>query len=454
VILAAGEGTRMRSSTPKVLHPLCGRPLIRWPVQAAKDAGADRIVVVDGPKRALEGALPPGVDVAIQEEPRGTGDAVRAAASHLHPEVPVVVLYGDVPLITAQAIEDLLTAHNRAQAAATMATMILDDPTGYGRVIRDASTGEVIRVVETKTPGDASTEELAIQEVNTGIFCFDAGALLEALDEVTNDNVQGEYYLPDVLPVLREKGLTVRAHIVDDPVLTLGVNDRADLAVVRAHAQQRIHEEHMLGGVTIVDPASTTIDVDVIIGQDTVIEPGTHLRGRTSIGEDGTIGPNSTLHDTIAGNGVTVRHSYADGAVLADGAMVGPFAYLRPGAALGEKAKAGAFVEIKNSNLGAGAKVPHLSYIGDTDIGERSNIGAGSITANYDGREKHRTTIGKDVRVSVDTAFVAPVEVGDGAYTGAGSVITEDVPPGALGIARQRQTNVPDYAQRKMPKER
>jgi bifunctional UDP-N-acetylglucosamine pyrophosphorylase/glucosamine-1-phosphate N-acetyltransferase len=392
--------------------------------------------------------------VAIQEQPRGTGDALRAASAHLHPEVPVVVLYGDVPLITPQAIEELLTAHNRARAAATMATMILDDPAGYGRVIRDAVTGDVIRVVETKTPGDASTEELAIQEVNTGIFCFDAGPLIEALDEVTTDNVQGEYYLPDVLPVLREKGLTVAAHIVDDPVLTLGVNDRADLAAVRAHAQLRIHEGHMLAGVTIVDPASTTIDADVMIGQDTVIEPGTHLRGRTSIGEDCTVGPSSTLFDTIAGNGVTIRHSYLDGAVLSDGASVGPFAYLRPGAALGEGAKAGTFVEIKNSNIAAGAKVPHLSYIGDADVGERSNIGAGSITANYDGREKHRTTIGKDVKVSVDTAFVAPVEVGDGAYTGAGSVITEDIPPGALGIARQRQTNVADYAQRKTPKDR
>jgi bifunctional UDP-N-acetylglucosamine pyrophosphorylase / glucosamine-1-phosphate N-acetyltransferase len=453
VILAAGEGTRMRSATPKVLHPLCGRPLIAWPIAAAKAAGAERIVVVDGPQRALAGHLPAGVDVAIQEEPKGTGDAMRAAAGHLHPEVPVVVLYGDVPLITAEAIDALVAEHNRARAAATMATMVLDDPSGYGRVVRDAQ-GDVVRVVETKSPGDASSEELAIQEVNTGIFCFDSGALLEALQELRNDNAQEEYYLPDVLPLLRENGHTIAAHIVDDPVLTLGVNDRADLAAVRAHAQQRIHEQLMRDGVTIVDPASTTIDAGVIIGQDTVIEPATHIRGRTSIGEDCTIGPQTTLLDATIANGVAVRHSYVDSAILEDGVTVGPFAYLRPGAMLQQGAKAGTFVEIKNSTVGAGSKVPHLSYIGDADIGRDTNIGAGSITANYDGRDKHRTTIGDGVKVSVDTAFVAPVKIGDRAYTAAGSVITEDVPDGALGVARQRQTNIEGYADRKTPKER
>jgi bifunctional UDP-N-acetylglucosamine pyrophosphorylase / glucosamine-1-phosphate N-acetyltransferase len=453
VILAAGEGTRMRSATPKVLHPLCGRPLIAWPIAAAKAAGAERIVVVDGPQRALAGHLPAGVDVAIQEEPKGTGDAMRAAAGHLHPEVPVVVLYGDVPLITAEAIDALVAEHNRARAAATMATMVLDDPSGYGRVVRDAQ-GDVVRVVETKSAGDASSEELAIQEVNTGIFCFDSGALLEALQELRNDNAQEEYYLPDVLPLLRENGHTIAAHIVDDPVLTLGVNDRADLAAVRAHAQQRIHEQLMRDGVTIVDPASTTIDAGVIIGQDTVIEPATHIRGRTSIGEDCTIGPQTTLLDATIANGVAVRHSYVDSAILEDGVTVGPFAYLRPGAMLQQGAKAGTFVEIKNSTVGAGSKVPHLSYIGDADIGRDTNIGAGSITANYDGRDKHRTTIGDGVKVSVDTAFVAPVKIGDRAYTAAGSVITEDVPDGALGVARQRQTNIEGYADRKTPTER
>ncbi|HVL96851.1 MAG TPA: bifunctional UDP-N-acetylglucosamine diphosphorylase/glucosamine-1-phosphate N-acetyltransferase GlmU [Solirubrobacteraceae bacterium] len=453
VILAAGEGTRMRSSVPKVLHPLCGRPLIAWPVLAARAAGAERIVVVDGPRRALADHLPDDVAVAIQEEARGTGDAVRAAADHLHPEVPVVVLAGDVPLITGDAIQALVTAHNRARAAATMATMILDDPGGYGRVVRDADGG-VVRVVETKKPGDATPEEMALREVNTGIFCFDAGLLRTALDHVKPDNAQGEYYLPDVLPALREAGHAIAAHVVDDPVLTLGVNDRADLATVRAHAQRRIHAEHMRRGVTLVDPAQTTIDADVIIGQDTVIEPGTHLRGRTSIGEECTIGPASTLVDAVVANRVTIRHAYVDSAVLADGATVGPFAYLRPGTALQEDAKVGTFVEVKNSNLGRGVKVPHLSYLGDADVGERTNIGAGTITANYDYTNKNRTTIGRDARVSVDTSLVAPVTIGDGAYTAAGSVITEDVPPGALGVARQRQRNVEGYADRKTPKER
>jgi bifunctional UDP-N-acetylglucosamine pyrophosphorylase / glucosamine-1-phosphate N-acetyltransferase len=320
-------------------------------------------------------------------------------------------------------------------------------------VVRDAQ-GDVVRVVETKSPGDASSAELAIQEVNTGIFCFDSAALLEALQELRNDNAQEEYYLPDVLPLLRENGHTIAAHIVDDPVLTLGVNDRADLAAVRAHAQQRIHEQLMRDGVTIVDPASTTIDAGVIIGQDTVIEPATHIRGRTSIGEDCTIGPQTTLLDATIANGVAVRHSYVDSAILEDGVTVGPFAYLRPGAMLQQGAKAGTFVEIKNSTVGAGSKVPHLSYIGDADIGRDTNIGAGSITANYDGRDKHRTTIGDGVKVSVDTAFVAPVKIGDRAYTAAGSVITEDVPDGALGVARQRQTNIEGYADRKTPKER
>ena len=454
VILAAGEGTRMRSATPKVLHPLCGRPLIAWPIAAARAAGASRIVVVDGPQRRLADQLPRDVDVAIQEVADGTGGAMKAAAGHLHPEVPVVILYGDVPLITPEAIDALVTAHNRARAAATMATMVLDDPTGYGRVVRETEGGDVVKVVETKHPGDATAEELAIQEVNTGIYCFDTEAVREALQDLDNDNAQGEYYLPDVLPLLRESGKTVAAHVVDDPVIALGVNDRADLAAVRAHAQHRIHEQLMRDGVTIVDPASTTVDADVMIGQDTTIEPGSHIRGRTSIGEDCVIGPNTTLLDATIANRVTIRHSYVDRAILEDGANVGPFSYLRPGAMLQAAAKAGAFVEIKNSTVGAGSKVPHLSYIGDTDIGSNSNIGAGSITANYDGVAKHRTTIGDDVRVSVDTMFVAPVKVGDRAFTAAGSVITEDVPDGALGIARERQTNIEGYADRKAPKER
>jgi bifunctional UDP-N-acetylglucosamine pyrophosphorylase / glucosamine-1-phosphate N-acetyltransferase len=453
LILAAGEGTRMRSAVPKVLHPLCGRTMIEWPIAAAREAGAGRIVVVDGPKRALADALPEDVEVAIQEEPNGTGDAVRSAADQIDPGTTVLVLYGDVPLITADAISALARAHEESGAAATMATMELEDPSGYGRVVRDAEGG-VERVVETKTPGDATPEEEAIREVNTGIYAFAGGDLLDALGRLTADNAQGELYLPDVLPLLHADGKRVGAHAVTDHTLTLGVNNRVELAHVRALAQARIHREHGLAGVTIVDPPSTVIEADVEIGRDTVIEPSTFLRGATRIGERCAIGPLATLLDTTVGDETRVVHSYLEGAELGAGVSVGPFAYLRPNARLHDRAKAGTFVEIKNSEVGEGTKVPHLSYIGDADIGAGSNVGAGTITANYDGANKHRTTIGSGVKVSVHTCFVAPVKIGDGAYTGAGSVITEDVPPEALGIARARQRNVEGYAERAPRKER
>jgi bifunctional UDP-N-acetylglucosamine pyrophosphorylase/glucosamine-1-phosphate N-acetyltransferase len=453
LILAAGEGTRMKSDTPKVLHPICGRPMIGWPIRAAQEAGAGRIVVVDGPQRRLAGELPDGVELAVQEEPNGTGDAVRSAAGQIGAEDTVLVLYGDVPLITSEAITALAQAHEESGAAATMATMELEDPTGYGRVIR-ASDGSVERVVETKTPGDATPAEEAIREVNTGIYAFAGGDLLDALGRLTSDNAQGELYLPDVLPLLRADGKLVGAHNVTDATLTLGVNSRVDLARVRAFAQARIHRAHALAGVTIVDPQSTVIDAGVEIGRDTVIEPSTFLRGATCIGARCAIGPLSTLIDTVVGDETRIVHSYLDGAELGSGVSVGPFAYLRPNARLHDRAKAGTFVEIKNSDVGEGTKVPHLSYIGDADIGAGSNVGAGTITANYDGANKHRTTIGSGVKVSVHTSFVAPVTVGDGAYTGAGSVITDDVPPGALGIARERQRNVEGYAERAPRKER
>ncbi len=439
----------MCSAVPKVLHPLCGRPLIAWPVAAAREAGAARVVVVDSPKRRLADHLPEGVDVAIQEQPLGTGDAVAAAAALIEPGATVVVVNGDVPLITAAAIAALTDAHERAGAAATMATMELDDPGAYGRVVRDGD-GSVVRVVEAKGgTGDATPEELAIREVNTGVFAFEGAALLHALEQLSRDNAQGEAYLPDVLPALRNAGKTVAAHVVTDTALTLGVNDRAELAEVRTLAQQRINVAHMRAGVTIVDPASTTIDVTVALANDVTIEPYVQLHGTTSVGTGSRIGAMSTLVDSQVGEDVTILHSHLTQARVDDGATVGPFAYLRPDAHLHPRSKAGTFVEIKNSEIGAGTKVPHLSYIGDADIGEGTNIGAGNITANYDGRNKHRTTIGSNVRTSVDTAFVAPVTVGDDAYTGAGSVITEDVPAKALGIARSRQRNVEGYADRK-----
>ena len=448
VILAAGQGTRMKSSTPKVLHPICGRPMILWPVAAAREAGAGRVVVVDDPSRELEGVLPGDVAIAVQKRPLGTGDAVMAAAELIDPAAPVVVLAGDVPLITPQAIGELVRAHAAGGAAATMATMELDDPSGYGRVVRGPD-GSVERVVETKVAGDATPEELAIREVNTGVLAFEGAALLEALGGVDADNAQGELYLPDVLPVLRATGRPVAAHMIRDPRLMLGVNDRVDLAEVTRYAQQRINEEHMRAGVTFADAASTIVDVDVEIGRDTVIEPFCCLRGATRIGDECRVGPSSTLIDTVLGDGVSIRHAYAEGAVLESGATVGPFAYLRPGATLGPKSKVGTFVEVKNATIGANSKVPHLSYVGDAEVGQNSNLGAGTITVNYDGRRKHRTKIGDNVRGGSDTMFIAPVTVGDGAWTAAGSVITRDIPPGALGVARARQHNVEGYVERR-----
>jgi bifunctional UDP-N-acetylglucosamine pyrophosphorylase/glucosamine-1-phosphate N-acetyltransferase len=428
----------MRSSTPKVMHELCGRAMVLWPVHAALEAGAGTVVVVDSPERALEPLLPDGVRLAVQERPNGTGGAVAAAMAALGstngssrgPSAPVLVLSGDVPLVSAAAIEELIAAHRDGGAAATMATTVLEDPSGYGRVVRDAD-GAVARVVETKEPGDATQSEREIHEVNTGIFVFDERALSSALPRLGTDNAQGELYLPQVLDVLRADGAAVAAHVVDDQRMVLGVNDRVALARVRGLAQAVIHERHMLAGVGIVDPQATVIDVDVQIGQDTTIEPFTTIRGATRIGRE-----------------CTVRHSYLVDCVLEDGVSVGPFAYLRPGTVLRNASKVGTFVEIKNSDVGPGARVPHLSYIGDADVGEGTNLGAATITANYDGRAKHRTSVGSGVRTGVDTTLVAPVSVGDGAYTGAGSVIVDDVPPGALGIARERQRNVEGFAAR------
>ena len=451
--MAAGQGTRMRSTTPKVLHELCGRPMVEWPIAAALEAGAAKVVVVDGPGKPLEDRLPDGVVHAVQPEPNGTGGAVVAAKDHIDRDAPVVVLSGDVPLVTADHIAGLVAAHEANQAAATMLTADLDDPSGYGRVVRAPDGDEVLKVVETKADGDATPEELRIHEVNTSIFAFDGGALLDALPKLTADNAQGELYLPQVLSLMRDAGLAVRAHKADDPNLVLGVNDRAHLAQVRAIAQRRIHDQHMRNGVTIVDPGSTAIDVGVELGQDTTVHPATFLHGTTRVGHNCDIGPLTTVIDCALGDDVAVKHSYLTGSELHDGVSVGPFAYLRPGTVLRAKSKAGTFVEIKNSDIGEGTKVPHLSYIGDADVGPGTNLGASTITANYDGRRKHRTTIGTGVKSSVHVSFVAPVTVGDNAFTGAGSVIHEDVPDGALGIARPRQSNVEGYADRKAAEE-
>ena len=446
--MAAGEGTRMRSRVPKLLHPLCGRPMISWSVEAACEAGAAKVVVVEGPGRELEEALDHTVEFAVQQHARGTADAVSAASPQFDGARTVIVVNGDHPLISPRTISELAEAHERSGAAATIATAVLDDPGGYGRVVRGPD-GTVERVAETKARGDASELELHIREVNVGLYAFEGAELAAALERVSSQNAQGELYLPDVLPILREDERTVLAHEIADPGSMLGINDRVALAKARALAQQRIHERLMRNGVTIVNPDATVIDVYVEVSPDAVIAPFTSLHGATTIGAASTIGPASTLIDATVGEGCRVIHSYVHGADIEDRVSVGPFAYLRPGTVLREGSKAGTFVEIKNSEVGSRTKVPHLSYVGDADIGEDTNLGASTITANYDGARKHRTTIGDRVKTSVDTTLVAPVSVGDEAYTAAGSVITKDVPPGALGVARPRQENIEGYAERR-----
>ncbi|HEX4110046.1 MAG TPA: bifunctional UDP-N-acetylglucosamine diphosphorylase/glucosamine-1-phosphate N-acetyltransferase GlmU [Solirubrobacteraceae bacterium] len=448
IILAAGQGTRMRSRTPKVLHDLCGQPMIAWPVNAARAAEIERIVVVDGPDRALDGQLPQGTQIAVQERPLGTADAARAAAAHIGAGDQVVVMSGDAPLVSAALLAGLLRAHRAGGAAATVATFELEDPSGYGRIVR-AADGTVRRIVETKVAGDATPEQLAIREVNAGLYVFDGAPLLDALSRVGTANAQGEYYLTEVVVALGELGATVGAHLVAERDQLLGVNDRVQLAQVRAIAQAQILEAHMRAGVSFEQPAGTLVDVGVQIGADTVIEPGCCLRGRTQIGEGCRVGPHATLIDATVHDDARIVHSYVVQAEVGPSANVGPFSYLRPGTVLRERAKAGTFVEIKNSDIGPGAKVPHLSYIGDADVGEGANLGASTITANYDRGVKSRTVIGRRVHTSVDTTLVAPVTLGDDAYTGAGSVINEDVPEGALGISRPPQVNVEGFAARR-----
>jgi bifunctional UDP-N-acetylglucosamine pyrophosphorylase/glucosamine-1-phosphate N-acetyltransferase len=451
LVMAAGEGTRMRSSLPKMLHPVCGRAMVAWPIIAAREAGAGRVVAIVSPNQNIVPGLPDQVQIVTQPQPDGTGGAVRAALPLIEQAETVLVLSGDVPLLSAETISGLLESHAASGAAATMLTIELDDPGSYGRVVRTDS-GEVERVVEAKTAGDATPEQLAIREVNAGTYAFQAAPLAEALTGLANDNAQGEYYLPDVLPALREAGHSVGAYLADDLAVTMGVNNRADLAAVEAEARRRILDAHMLAGVTVVDPGSTWVDAEVELAADVRLEPGTSLRGLTEVGAGSTIGPMSTLSDSRLGENVTVPHSYLVECEVRDGALVGPFAYLRPGAVLEPGAKAGTFVEIKNSRIGEGAKVPHLAYIGDAEVGAGSNLGAGTITANYDGFRKNRTTIGEKVRIGVDTMLIAPVEVGDGAYTGAGAVIKSDVPEGALAVSQNEQRDIEGYAERKAAK--
>jgi bifunctional UDP-N-acetylglucosamine pyrophosphorylase / glucosamine-1-phosphate N-acetyltransferase len=448
IVLAAGEGTRMHSTVPKVLHPLAGRPLVEHAVRAAAGLVPEHLVVVIGHGRdavethlrTVAAAVGREVRTAVQAPLRGTGHAVRAALDLLPAGLSgtILVSYGDVPLLDTATLAGLIAEHHRTGHAVTVLCAAIGDPNGYGRVLRKAS-GAVTGIVEHR---DATEPQRTIHEINSGAFAFDATVLREALEGLRPANSQGELYLTDVLGSVHTHGLPVGAHPCTDPWLVAGVNDRVQLAAVGAELNRRLLERWMRAGVTIIDPTSVWLDADITLAPDVVLHPGVQLHAGTVIGPGTTIGPDSTLSGCTIGAHATVIRTHAIGAVVADGAQIGPFAYLRPRSHIGEHAKIGTFVETKNAQLGPGAEVPHLSYVGDATIGEGTNIGAATVFANYDGITKHHTTVGAHARTGADTTFIAPVTIGDGAYTAAGSVITQNVPPGALAIARNRQRNV------------
>jgi bifunctional UDP-N-acetylglucosamine pyrophosphorylase / glucosamine-1-phosphate N-acetyltransferase len=451
IVLAAGEGTRMKSTTPKVLHAIGGRTLLGHAVAAARGVDPQHLVIVVRHGRDLVAAhiavLDPGAAIADQDEVKGTGRATECALQALPAglEGTVLVTSGDVPLLSAQTLRGLLEAHAASGSAATVITATLADPSGYGRILR-AADGSVAGIVEQKDATDAQGE---IEEINSGLYAFDLAVLRAALTQVGTDNAQGEKYLTDVLGIVRAQGLRVSAHLIQDVWETEGVNDRVQLARLGAELNRRIVERWMRAGVTVVDPSTTWIDVDVTLGRDVTIHQQTQIHGASSIGDDVVVGPDTTLTDVSIGRGATVIRTHGSLAVIGEGATVGPFSYLRPGTELGAKGKIGTFVETKNAQIGAGSKVPHLTYVGDATIGEHSNIGASSVFVNYDGVNKTHTTIGSHCRTGSDNMFVAPVTVGDGAYTGAGTVVRKDVPPGALAINVSPQRNLLGWVHRK-----
>ena len=447
VILAAGKGTRMKSSLPKVLHRVGGKSMLQHVLDAASEAGAKRnIVVVGFGGEQVKEAIGAQAEFVVQAEQLGTGHAVQQTAGLLQGETgTVMVLCGDTPLLTGELLKKLYDAHKEAGAKATVLTAIMPDAAGYGRIIRTA-TGTVEKIVEHK---DATEEERRVQEVNSGIYCFEAKDLFQALSEVTCDNAQGEYYLPDVLEILRNKGEKIWAVAADDYESTLGINSRVQLSGAEKILRRRKNIELMDNGVTIMDPDSTFIDAGVTVGKDTVIYPFTWLEGATTVGEHCEIGPNTRFTDTKIGNHVTAHFSYGHECEIADEVILGPYVHLRPNTKLAHKVKIGNFVEVKNSNIGEGTKLPHLSYIGDCDMGSGVNMGCGTITVNYDGKTKFRTKVGNDAFIGCNSNLVAPVEVGDGAYVGAGSTITKNVPPADLAIARARQTNIAGWTDKR-----
>jgi bifunctional UDP-N-acetylglucosamine pyrophosphorylase / glucosamine-1-phosphate N-acetyltransferase len=452
IVLAAGEGTRMKSRIPKVLHSLCGRSMIGHALAVAAGLDPQRLVVVVGHGRdevSAEAARhAPGVRVVVQDRLVGTGNAVRMVTEALG-DLPgiVVVTYADMPLLRTQTLAALVREHAAAGNAVTVLTARVPDPSGYGRIIRDDG-GSLAAIVE---EADATAAQRAIDEINSGCYAFDGALLADAVKRVATSNAQAQEYLTDVVAILRGDGHLAGTVLAADPAEIQGVNDRVQLAQVRRAYNGRLLEAWMRAGVTIMDPSSTWVDVDVTLAPDVEIRPDTHLEGRTDIGPGARIGPGCQLRDTSVGQDATVLYAVCESAEIGPGASVGPFARLRPGTRIGPEAHIGTYVELKNATVGEGSKVPHLSYVGDADIGEHSNIGAATIFVNYDGVAKHHATVGDHVRIGSDTMLVAPLRVGDGAYTAAGSVITEDVPPGALGVARGRQHNSEGWVERQRP---
>ncbi len=446
VILAAGQGTRMKSKLYKVLHPVCGKSMVQHVVDQVSMLNAKKMVTIIGHgAEQVKAQLGEKTLYAIQEEQLGTAHAVMQAKEILSEEEGVtIVVYGDTPLIRHETMEALLKHHEDSGAKATILTVIADDPTGYGRIIRDES-GHVAKIVEHK---DATADERKIQEINSGMYCFDNQALFETLKRVTNDNAQGEYYLPDVIEILKNDREVVTAYQAADFEEMLGINDRLALSEAEGLLKRRINEQHMRNGVTIIDPMNTYICSDVQIGQDTILYPGTILSGQTTIGENCIIGPNSQIENCLIGDNATIRQSVAFDSQIGSDVQIGPFAHIRPKSSIHNHVKIGNFVEVKKAIFGEGSKASHLSYIGDAEVGRDVNIGCGSITVNYDGKNKFLTKIEDGVFVGCNSNLVAPVTIGTNAYIAAGSTITEDVPGEALAIARARQINKENYVQK------
>ena len=442
LILAAGKGTRMKSKLPKVLHKVGGKPMLQHVIDAAKRAGSSREVVVIGAGAQLVEETIHGVEFVLQAQQLGTGHAVLSARKNFAAsEGTVLILCGDTPLLTSKLLQNFVAAHENSNCAATVLTAEMPDPKGYGRVLHE-DDGTFQRIVEDK---DASDDERKIREVNAGVYCFDVQKLFGALDRIGNDNAQGEYYLPDVLPILKGDGEKICVFPAEYCEETIGINTRVQLAAAERILRQRKIVALMNDGVTIIDPHSTFIDVDVEIGQDTIIHPNTFLEGATKIGDDCNIGPGVRFVNMIVGNNVTAQFSYCHDAEIYNDVTFGPYVHIRPGTKVSDRVKIGNFVEIKNSFVGEGSKLPHLQYIGDSDVGAGVNIGCGTVTCNYDGKNKHRTKIGDNAFIGCNTNLVAPVTVEDGAYIAAGSTITKDVPKDNLAIARAKQTNIPNW---------